>query len=183
MELIDTYSKYKVLYEKYANQMYSYGMAFGVEENELYDLIHDVFLHLFEHENEIREDGSEKYYLFQCLKNKIISQKRKEICVENITEANDLLFSMTVSGIEVIEEKEKQIEISRQIEDMMACLTDRQREAVYLRFMQELEYDEIAVILGLTTKGTRKLIYRAIEHIREQFGPACVCLLFSNHFF
>ena len=87
------------------------------------------------------------------------------------------------SGLDIIEEKEERIEITRQINDMMKCLTDRQREALYLRFMQELEYDEIAVILGLTLKGTRKLIYRAIERIREQYGITVVYLLLNTYFF
>ena len=44
---------YKILYEKYVNEMFSYGIALGVERETLYDLIHDVFLHLIEHQNEI----------------------------------------------------------------------------------------------------------------------------------
>ncbi len=67
---------------------------------------------------------------------------------------------------------------------MLCSLTGRQREAIYLRYMQELEYDEIAVLLNLTTKGTRKLIYRAIERMREQYGPVLFYFfLFQSFFF
>ena len=41
-------TNYKVLYEKYIDQLYSYGRALGVDEDTLYDLIHDVFLHFFD---------------------------------------------------------------------------------------------------------------------------------------
>ena len=162
---------YKRLYEKYVGQMYSYGKALGVDDDALYDLIHDVFLHFFEHQNEIVDNDNVKYYLFRCLKNRMISEKRKEVTMEDIDESDDYLFSITVSGLDYIEEEEERKEIAEQIENMLCSLTGRQREAIYLRYMQELEYDEIAVLLNLTTKGTRKLIYRAIERMREQYGP------------
>lgn len=183
MGSIDKYKNYKILYEKYLDQMYSYGMAFGVEENTLYDLIHDVFLHLYEHQNEMGEGKYEKYYLFRCLKNRILYHKKQEVNIETLEDINNIPFVIVTSGLDIIEEKEERIEMTRQINDMMKCLTDRQREALYLRFMQELEYDEIAVILGLTLKGTRKLIYRAIERIREQYGITVVYLLLNTYFF
>mgnify|MGYP002533844966 FL=1 len=174
---------YKRLYEKYVGQMYSYGKALGVDDDALYDLIHDVFLHFFEHQNEIVDNDNVKYYLFRCLKNRMISEKRKEVTMEDIDESDDYLFSITVFGLDYIEEEEERKEIAEQIENMLCSLTGRQREAIYLRYMQELEYDEIAVLLNLTTKGTRKLIYRAIERMREQYGPVLFYFFLSNHFF
>lgn len=162
-------SNYKVLYEKYIDQMYSYGRALGVDEDTLYDLIHDVFLHFFDHQNEISEGEHEKNYLLRCLKNRFISQKRKEVGCEELIETEDYFFQISVSGLDRIEEEEERKELTEQIENMLQCLTGRQREAIYLRYMQELEYDEIAVLLGLTTKGSRKLIYRAINRIRENY--------------
>lgn len=183
MDLIDKCSNYKILYEKYLNQMYSYGMAFGLEEDILYDFIHDVFLHLFEHQNELGDQKYAKYYLFKCLKNRILLYKRQEVNMEFVEDINDIPFAVVTSGLDIIEEKEEQKELTRQIDGMMRCLTNRQREAVYLRFMQELEYDEIAIILQLTPKGTRKLVYRAIDRIREQYGITFTYLFLYHHFF
>ena len=178
----DKYSEYKILYEKYLNQMFSYGKALGVEDDTLYDLIHDVFLHLFEHSNEVGKSGQEKFYLLRCLKNRII-QNRRQVSVLNLTmEETELPFTLVISDIGNLEEEEERKEIACQIEKMMQCLTNHQREAIYLRFMQELEYDEIADILKLTPKGTRKLIYRAIERIRDKYCPGMICFLFYNHF-
>lgn len=174
---------YKRLYEKYVGQMYSYGKTLGVDDDALYDLIHDVFLHFFEHQNEIIDNDNVKYYLFRCLKNRMISEKRKEVTMEDIDESDDYVFSIAVSGLDYIEEEEERKEIAEQIENMLCSLTGRQREAIYLRYMQELEYDEIAVLLHLTTKGTRKLIYRAIERMRGQYGPVLFYFFLSNHFF
>ena len=90
-------SNYKVLYEKYIDQMYSYGRALGVDEDTLYDLIHDVFLHFFEHQNEISEGEHEKYYLLCCLKNRYISQKRKDVDYEELLISDDYNFRISIS--------------------------------------------------------------------------------------
>lgn len=174
---------YKILYEKYVNEMFSYGTALGIEEETLYDLIHDVFLHLIEHQNEMPGEDCEKYYLFRSLKNRWISYKRKEICMEDIEDINDYEFSISVSSLELIEEEEKRKEITELVEEILQCLTGRQKEAIYLRFMQGLEYDEIARLLSLTTKGSRKLIYRAMDRIRERYIPVLIYFSLTNHFF
>lgn len=174
---------YKILYEKYVNDMFSYGIALGIEEETLFDLIHDVFLHLIEHQNELPGEGCEKYYLLKSLKNRWISYKRKEVCIEDIYDVGDYEFSISVSGLSLIEEEEKRKEVMELVGKMLQCLTGRQKEAIYLRFMQGLEYDEIAKLLGLTAKGSRKLVYRAMDRIRERYLPVLIYFLLTNNFF
>ena len=40
-------------YEQYVDELFSYGMAFGMEKEYVLDVIHDVFLHLYESVNKI----------------------------------------------------------------------------------------------------------------------------------
>ena len=51
---------------------------------------------------------------------------------------------------------------------MLEILTDKQKEAVYLRFIQELEYEEVANLLDMTAPAVRKLISRAIKRMRDE---------------
>lgn len=48
-------SLYKWLYETYENDLFSYGIAFGISKELLEDAIHDVFLHLYEREHKLWE--------------------------------------------------------------------------------------------------------------------------------
>ena len=50
---------------------------------------------------------------------------------------------------------------------MLDSLTDRQREAVYLRYTQGLSYEEIGKLMGIQPKAAQKLVYRAIEQMRK----------------
>ena len=58
--------------------------------------------------------------------------------------------------------------IEKQIELYLNLLTGRQREAVYLRFIEEMEYEEIAIILEMSAPAVRKLVCRAIARIRTE---------------
>ena len=65
-------SLYKWLYETYENDLFSYGIAFGISKELLEDAIHDVFLHLYEREHKLWESQNMKFYLLNCLKLSLI---------------------------------------------------------------------------------------------------------------
>lgn len=169
--------RFNRLYTQLANELYAYGIALGFEKSVVMDAIHDVYLHVFERNITIDDDKNMKFYLFRSLKNYLISLNRKSVQFEQIDQIDDYEFSLKVSGFEIIEEDDARLELIRRTERMMKHLTNRQREAVFLYFKQELSYEEIAGILHITTKGARKLIYRAIERLREQLLPSGVMFL------
>jgi DNA-directed RNA polymerase specialized sigma24 family protein len=50
-------------------------------------------------------------------------------------------------------------------------LTERQKEAIFLRFYENMEYEQIASLMALKeVKNARTLIYRAIEVLRCNIG-------------
>jgi RNA polymerase sigma-70 factor (ECF subfamily) len=75
----------------------------------------------------------------------------------------DLLWSESLDDqLNELDEEKRQL-----IADAIQSLTDRQREAIYLRFNRGLEYEEISFLLSLNYQSSRALIHRAIEKIRE----------------
>lgn len=134
-------------YENYIDELFAYGIAFGVEKDFVLDAIHDLFLHLFESADKIEILGSPKSYLFSALKNKIITSLRKQ--------ANWLS----------LEEERRNYE--KEVESLLNLLTNKQREVIYLRFIKALSIQEISEILNITPKSVRKMIYRAIERMQQ----------------
>lgn len=162
---------YHELYKMYAGEMYAYGMAFNIGKEIVLDAIHDVFLRIIERENEIVMQENPKFYLLISLRNQLFSIKRREISFESIDDTKNTYFSIVVNGLEdVVEEEEERDELISQIETILNELTNRQREVIYLRYMQNLSYEEIAELLHITPKAARKLTYRAIDRIKELYG-------------
>ena len=171
-------SKYKWLYETYEKDLFSYGMAFGLEKEALEDAIHDVFLHLYERDDKVWENANVKYYLCSCLKNRMLSLQRKKIRFKNIEETDEYSFMIDVEGFDMLEEEEDRLMMTRQLEKMLQSLTDRQREAIFFRFTQNLSFEEVAEKLNINTKGAQKLVYRALDNMRK----ISLFLLFMGYF-
>ena len=179
MESTKKESLFLYLYDSYVNDLYAYGKALGVLHEDLQDIIHDVFLHIMDHYAGLNmcDNKQVKFYLLKCLKNKIISNARKNMEIYNIENLNDSDFPIHVTGLDLLINKEERTKLMNRIEKMLQCLTARQREAIYLRYMQELSYEEIAEILHITEKGTRKLVSRAMIELKNvRLLPRCMHL-------
>lgn len=164
-------SKLAKWYEQYVDELFSYGMAFGLEKELILDAIHDVFLHLYEAADRIEAPDNPKFYLLRSLKNKIISYQRNPLHWLSFDESAPYSFHIHVDASSVIEDEEERISYEKKVADLLALLTDKQREVVYLHFMEELSYQEIAALLDVTPKSIRKIIYRALERMQKEKIP------------
>lgn len=175
MEGIELERLFNHLYNTYIDDLYAYGKALGVSREDLQDVIHDVFLHMIDHYESLKfNDENIKYYLLKCLKNKVISNARqhKDIC--DMAYVNEYDFPIRVTGLDLLIDKEERTSLIIRLESMLQQLTARQREAIYLRYMQELSYEEVADILNITAKGSRKLVSRAIIELKNLHLTALV---------
>ena len=153
-------------YENYIDELFAYGMAFGVEKDFVLDAIHDLFLHLFESADKIEILGSPKSYLFSTLKNKIITSLRKQANWLSLEEV-EYDFKIEVDAEALMEDEEERRNYEKEVERLLNLLTSKQREVIYLRFIKALSIQEISEILNITPKSVRKMIYRAIERMQQ----------------
>lgn len=155
-------------YENYIDELFAYGIAFGVEKDFVLDAIHDLFLHLFESANKkIEILGSPKSYLFSALKNKIITSLRKQANWLSLEEEVEYNFKIEVDAEALMEDEEERRNYEKEVENLLNLLTNKQREVIYLRFIKALSIQEISEILNITPKSVRKMIYRAIERMQQ----------------
>ena len=175
-------SIFSAIYKTHVDNLYSYGIGLGYSHDICLDAIHDVFCKLYSL-NLPDNINNLKYYLLKSFKNRLVDiQKstKKEIINDNI---NDSLFVIDVSVSDFIIDHEEEELIRKKVEVLMNILTDRQREAIYLRYMQELEYEEIGKLLQMNAESVRKLVYRGFEKIRQNTDPDLLGLIFFLLFF
>ena len=135
--------------------------------NKQEDAIQDVFLKLLNHKFAGSEITNLKFYLFRSLKNRFIDLHKNKIINEEL-DSCDFDFSIKVSILDDIIEAENKKILEQRINKLLDSLTSRQREAIVLRYVHELGYDEIASLLDMTPKASRKLVSRAMERMRNQ---------------
>lgn len=168
---------WEIIYKTYINDLFSYGKALGIEQDLLQDIIHDLFLHLIDNKPDLQVSEGIRFYLLRALKNRFISVLRKKQCFEEVEIIDNYDFSIKVSAIDQLIEQEEQEQLVARVEKILESITPRQREAIYLRYMQGLSYEEIARILGVKEKGARKLVERAMKKVREDYLPFILFLL------
>lgn len=167
---------YSQIYKQYVNLLYNYGISLNFSHDTCMDAIHDVFCKLYTSKKDLDKIDNIKYYLLRSLKNRLLDiyKHNKGMSYEDVSE---LPFSIGVTVVDFIIDKEEQEQLKKKVESLLASLTDRQREAIYLRFMQDLEYEEIGQLLNITPESVRKLVYRGFEEIRQKAGGELLTIL------
>lgn len=62
------------------------------------------------------------------------------------------------------------LEVREEVERALAGLDEDERAAVQLRYLHDLDYREMAVVLATSEGACRKRVHRAIERLRARFG-------------
>ncbi len=159
---------YILLYKKYVKELYTYGKALTSNSEEVKDAIQDVFYRILCKKSLLENVHNLKCFLFISLKNRLIDMNRTAMTVNDDDDIP--VTSFTVTNLTVLDdliEEENRRKISQKIKSLLEQLTDRQREAVCLRYIYDMEYKEIAQILNMENeKSARNLVSRAIQKLR-----------------
>lgn len=163
------------LYLQYADVLFSFGAIYSKDQELVKDCIHDLFFDLYKYRKNLSDNDHIRNYLFKSLKRKIISPKNGKLNLvysSNIQDEN-VGGSLTAED-EIPEEKEENLV---RIRRAIGKLSDRQQEALNLRFQLGMPYSEIAKILDISVESVRTLIYRAVKTIREELKTENISLL------
>ncbi len=169
------------LYNRYVDDLYTYALYLGFEKGIILDAIHDVFCKFAADEKRLQDVSNVKFYLFKSLKNRLndlYKMQKKHIRLSAIDE-QEVPFNIQVNIEEQLIDKEEQQQIKDQLSEMLDSLTERQREVVYLRYVQEYDYTQISELLNISVHGCRKLLSKAMQSLRENYGAFVFLFLLS----
>lgn len=170
---------FAVLYNLHIDKLFSYGTKFCRDEEAIKDALQELFLELFLKRDKIKiVPENLRFYLMLALKRNLIKklQSGRRI-IQELDESANFMAEYSIE-LQVIE-KEKDAEINRKVLNALNQLPPKQKEAIYLRFNESLEYSEIAEILEITIESVRKQVYRALKTVREIIGDEFVAVYFS----
>ncbi len=156
-----------LIYLQHSNALFDYGCRFTVDRDMVKDCIQEVFCTLIKNHKHLGETDNIRLYLLKSLKRRIIRELKKNSNQPGLLSDEDFQFDLRMA--ENLEDQKSELkEDQRQlIIDAMEHLTERQKEAIYLRFNRGLEYEEISFLLNLNYQSSRALIHRAVEKLRE----------------
>ncbi|HEY9257438.1 sigma-70 family RNA polymerase sigma factor [Chitinophaga sp.] len=166
------------LYEQFYTSLTNYGFKFTPDHVCIEESMQDLFLKLWQNRERIARPAVVKQYLYFSFRRILLrkleyspSRHEEELAGEHIPFYLDLTYEHPLIR------KERMEELTAKVDALLSTLTNRQREAVFLKYYEDLSYEQIAEIMHMNIGGTYKLIYRALERLREQFGDFTLLLL------
>jgi len=170
---------FSTLYYMYADVLFSYGHKIVNDREMIKDTIQELFIKLYHNRKNLNETEHVKFYLFKALRNRLISKLTLRTNL-SLDADKELLFQIEITLQE--EEEPDEMFSENQKEELsraMKTLTSRQREAVYLRYIQEIPLEDIAQMLDMNYQSARNLIHRSIIKLRKELLIIAFLLLLS----
>lgn len=168
---------FSAFYKQSYAKLYSYGISLGMDEEQIRDVIQEIFIKLYTKPQLIKELATIQYFLLASVRNSYINHikfKRRHVPYHDI-ENFELSYSVENNTIEA--EEELHI-IKTKIKNIIQGLTPRQREIIYLRFLHQMSYEEIAQVMNMSEQAARNLTYRAMEKMRNEKPDMMIWFIF-----
>jgi len=158
------------IYHQHIRALFNYGIKIVQSEDLVEDCIQEMFIDLWKRRNFLNDTNSIKFYLFKALKRKIIRKisKKKTLQMGGALE-DDYAFQVVFSCESALIQEELNQEQKVLIEKALTCLTQRQKEAIYLKFYNHLSYEQIASIMKIEKSAVYSLIFKSVNKLRKQF--------------
>lgn len=169
---------FEFLFKEYANMLFNYGSKFTTDKALIKDCIQELFITLWNRKDHLGEPADLKNYLFKAFRNSL----SKSVVFDNKFSSIDErpLFEITLSREAQLISEEHQLDIKTKLETALKELSVRQYEVIFLRYYEELPFDAIAEIMDLSTKGTYKILGRAIAVLRKNLSKSDFQFIFLH---
>lgn len=144
--------------------LFQYGSKICSNRALLEDTIQDLFLEIWKNRNGVPA-LSVRAYLLKALKYKLLkelSRNQSTPLHENIAE--DGAFELGHEAFLVARQEDE--ERSNKVLQSLQQLSPRQKEIIYLKFYQNLSYEEVSVIMNINYQAARNLLYHAIKALK-----------------
>lgn len=160
---------YCTLYKNYYTALFRYLYYRVKNRDEAEDLLQVVFLKIYEALSGGKEFGDNPVaYIYKIARNTLIDHWRKEKVIFS-DEPLENFYNLADHQPGPLEQF-GQAEQKKEILDRIRRLKPDQQEAIIMRYINELSYEEIALITGKNEAAIRQQICRGFKKIRETFA-------------
>ncbi len=157
------------IYKQHIKELHRYGMRFSLDESQVSDCLHDVFVEVWQKRSELTPQIKNiRFYLIKSLRNRILRYLSNQKRVVLTDDAGHYPFDFEdAHDFNLIKDEEEKHRYA-QLNKAVSTLSARQREVIFLRFNQNLSYEEIAATMNVEAQSAYNLIFRAVEALRKQ---------------
>lgn len=157
---------FEQFYSLHLNMLYNYGIKLCRDQGLVQDCIQDLFITIWQTKENLTLTSSVKYYLIQAFRRQVFKklEKQKKLVLDET--------AFLGSDLRVVDEKLESGDSSNQklkgIKEAIGSLPKRQKEALFLKYYENFDYEEIASIMSIQVSAVYKLVSAGIKKLRSE---------------
>jgi len=172
----------KEIYDRYVHDLENYCKKFTKDVELIEDVLHDMFVLIWQKRETIGHTDSIMSYLCVSVRRDLIRKVNKAGLTSSIENTEKMDVSFSISAEDILIQEESKEDDKAKLEKAFEHLSHRQREAIYLKYYNELSYEEICTIMDINYQSVRNLISKGILLLREKMVGVLV-FIFVNLYF
>ena len=159
------------IYQDQVDALFRYGCQFTPDQGLVQDCIQDLFIELWKNRASIGSTDAIRQYLLVSLRRKVVRQLKKGSTRQDRGEAylKEAPKQEAAADQRLVQEEETTAQ-SQMISQALSLLSDRQREVLYLKYFEEMEYKEIAKMIGINYQSIRNTASAGLKALRNILG-------------
>lgn len=161
--------------------LFRYGAKMIHDHQLIDDCIQDLFFELWTGKDRLPDVESVNGYLFRSLRYKLYRQARREARYDELGEDIHQGWETSYEALLINEEHDRALQ--RKLAHYVDQLSPRQREAITLRFTNQMSYEEISDVMSISYQAAVNLIYKSLKYLRENMVSlpfVVLCLSWFN---
>jgi RNA polymerase sigma factor (sigma-70 family) len=159
---------FTLIYREYTLCLFQYGFRFCTDQEKLKDIIHDLFIEMWNSRDNMSDEVAIRFYLCRSLKYKLI---RADYQYRNTAGKQDQYLHQHPQSEANVEERiiDSEINNSRAmlLDNAIKKLSRRQQEIITLRFYMGFTNAQIADIMHMKYQSVSNLLYSALGRIKD----------------
>lgn len=152
------------LFSRLYPSLFQFGCKMTTHTETLEDCIQELFTELWQNKSQT-DVQSVKAYLLKSLKYKLLRALSKRTLTS--TDDTEKLYGFELSHESLLITNEESKEQTDKVLKAFGQLSSRQKEIIYLKFYQELSYEEISEVMNINYQVSRNLLYQAIKALKK----------------
>jgi RNA polymerase sigma-70 factor (ECF subfamily) len=162
---------FETLFKEYFEELTRFALKYLGDLDESKNIVHDVFINLWEKSKELDPDINYKSYLYTAVRNRslnAIRDNKKLVDISIVSEAEGSEYH------DVLIAKE----LEREIEFALNTLPKKCREVFHKSRQEGLKYSEIALEMSISIKTVEAQMSKALKILRVHLAEFLSIILF-----
>lgn len=156
-----------LIFKSFFDVLFNYGIKLTNNPEIVEDSLQDMFFRLWKNKENLGEISNVKIYLLKSLRHQIFDNLKWKKQFIHFDHTPEELFEIEFSHEDFLISEQVDKETRENLIQTLNQLTKCQKEAIYLRYFKDFDFDKISEIMSINVQSVRNNIHRGLSALRS----------------